>query len=615
MLMSRPTALLLIAAAALVPAARAPAQAPPAVPPTVRPPAPPATQVDDPLARDVRRLLADGKAVEALALTEREFKTRPNDPTVRSAYLELRMAIARQAIAAQKFAQAQTILDQVVAAQPDHPTAGKMLAMIQQARARLDQALADAGDLLRLERFEQSSALLAQTAGLVPDQPHRWQQAWLTAAVGAGDDHYLMRNYEAALPFYTQALELSAGHDNVREDLLWRWSHCYAMNLARTADVPRSQGHWAEIIDQAKDRFSASKAELLGQFLIALGRENLGDYGQAIPAYRQLLGPAAPPRQPTLPPQREAALLRTKTIEYVDGLNRGDQINRRGGAWAAVLPGDPLTRQTARVVVTAHNDLAARRVLEAVTYHAPRLARYLGGGPEDLNWDVDYRVIVQPTREADAHLAGLAVPSYTRIVSQGGRLVRHETVCWQADPLLLGATVPHELTHVLLSRLAGYPPVPLAIDEGMAIHAETTARYLMFHRTLIESGGPKLTVAQLLAADALPAPKLRAAFYAECYSLVAWLLTQRDPAPPAASASPAGPGTTPPPAPPGRAAGGETVAPVARIVELCRQTRQMPPTAALLKVYGFPDMATAEKAYRTFLEDQGLLRPAVPAGP
>jgi len=175
--------------------------------------------------------------------------------------------------------------------------------------------------------------------------------------------------------------------------------------------------------------------------------------------------------------------------------------------------------------------------------------------------------------------------------------------------------------------------VPLAIDEGMAIHAETTARYLMFHRALLESGGAKLTVAQLLAVENLPPLNQRPAFYAECYNLVAWLLTQRDPGP-----------VAPPPSPPGRGAGGEgaspspsqgegrgeglppapglvasanqgaAVPPAARVVELCRLTHQIPPAVALLQVYKFPDLATAEKAYRTFLEDQGLIRPA-PAAP
>ena len=45
----------------------------------------------------------------------------------------------------------------------------------------------------------------------------------------------------------------------------------------------------------------------------------------------------------------------------------------------------------------------------------------------------------------------------------------------------------------------------------------------------------------------------------------------------------------------------------AKVIEMCRLTAQTQPTAALVKVYQIPDLPTAEKAYRTFVEDQGLL--------
>ena len=131
--------------------------------------------------------------------------------------------------------------------------------------------------------------------------------------------------------------------------------------------------------------------------------------------------------------------------------------------------------------------------------------------------------------KGDAETTDLFVPSYTRIQSSKGTLLKHWTVFIQSDPLLLGATVPHELCHVLTSKLAGYPPVPLALDEGLAIHAETTARYLMFHRAVADSGGAVLTVAQLLAAEKLPPVGQRARFYGECYNLVAWLMTRGKP--------------------------------------------------------------------------------------
>ena len=557
-------------------------EAQPAAPPTTQSAAVPA---DSALANLVRTMLAQGQVVEAMQTTDQQLRAAPKDPVVRAVYAELRMSLAHQAIAAQRFSQAEQLLKQVVAAQPDHPSAGKMIKVIEDARGGVDQALNDAEQLIRLERFEQAAGLLAQVAGLIPDQPQRWKSSWLIAAVGAGDDHYILHNYEAALPFYTQAIELGGGEGPGSDALLWRWSHCYAMNLARTADLRRSAKQWSLIIEQAKDHFAAAHADILGHFIVGLGRYNLGEFAESADALREVVvgpgggeggdGRALTPGEIA---QRQALALRTKAIVQVDGMNRANLIDRRTGAWAIVLPGDPAVRRGPGVIVTAPSDLIARRVAEAIAYHAPRLAAYLGGGEADLKWTVDYSVIVQAS--PDASLGDGSINSYTRIRSSLEHvLLKHETVCSQSDPLLIGATVPHELTHVLISRLAGYPPVPLAIDEGLAIHAETTARYLMFRRSLVESGGATMTVGQLLAANSLPPIGQRARFYGECYNLVAWLLTRGKPA---------------------------------KVIDLCRRTSSVSPVDALLKTYEFPDLATAEKAYRTFLVDQGLVRNLVP---
>ncbi len=156
---------------------------------------------DHPLVRQVRELLAQGKAADALTLTAEQHQAKPGDATVLAVYTGLRMSIARQAISAQKFADAEKLLQQVADAQPGHKSAPEMLKHIRAARSRVPQALSDAGQLLRIERFEQAAILLAQAAGLTPSDSAKWKEPWLTAAIGAGDDHYLMRNYTAALPF------------------------------------------------------------------------------------------------------------------------------------------------------------------------------------------------------------------------------------------------------------------------------------------------------------------------------------------------------------------------------------------------------------------------------
>ena len=129
-----------------------------------------------------------------------------------------------------------------------------------------------------------------------------------------------------------------------------------------------------------------------------------------------------------------------------------------------------------------------------------------------------------------------------------------------------------------MAKLTGYVQIPMALDEGLAIQAETTPRYLMFRRELLNTGGPKFTSAQLLAMDKMPAGLPQTHTYGEFYNLVAWLLTRDKPA---------------------------------KVVALARAAGLDRPHAmdALVKLYGFDSAAAAEQAYRTFLEDQRLLRP------
>ncbi|MCG3178827.1 MAG: hypothetical protein BIFFINMI_01157 [Phycisphaerae bacterium] len=540
---------------------------------------------DDPAVRQVHSLLAAGKIADALKLTDERRTAAPADAAARALYVQLRMSIVRQALADQQFNEAEVLLRQVLSVTPDDANVARMVATIEAARGRLNASLADARQLLRVERFEQAAALLRQAAGLVPDQPQLWRDDWFAALMGAADDHYIMQNYGSALSFYTQAIDLRAAPGQpgqpradaaaLGEQVLWRWCHCYAMNLAYTAAIQRSPQQWQGILDQIKPNFEAARAVILGKFVTALGRENLGQLPESIALYRELLGGRAPADDASRTPAQTAAVLRAAATDYVDTLSRADTIERRGGAWATVLPGAAVQRNGRWVNVEAHNDLAARRIVETVDYHAPRLVAYLGGAQADLDWKMPYTIALEP-KMGGGSLTDLGIPSYTIIDTRGNKLVAHKSVCYQTDPLLLGATIPHELSHALIHRLAAYADVPLAIDEGLAIHAETTARYVMFRRELVRRGGPQLTVAQLLSADKMP-PAGRAAFYAECYNLVAWLISR---------------GGGPP-----------------RVVAMCRLTAQMPPVAALLKAYNFPDLASAEASYHAFLVAQGLLAP------
>ena len=92
---------------------------------------------------------------------------------------------------------------------------------------------------------------------------------------------------------------------------------------------------------------------------------------------------------------------------------------------------------------------------------------------------------------------------------------------FQADPWLLSSTLPHELTHLLITEMTRGSGPPLAIDEGVALQAEPAARRLMY-RLRLDAAVPAPTA--LLAAEQ-PPPDVEV-FYAEAGALTGWLLDE-----------------------------------------------------------------------------------------
>jgi hypothetical protein len=92
---------------------------------------------------------------------------------------------------------------------------------------------------------------------------------------------------------------------------------------------------------------------------------------------------------------------------------------------------------------------------------------------------------------------------------------------FQRDPWLLNSTLAHELTHMVAAEACQPEVLPLALDEGLALQAEPPARRLMYRRLLDARPPDPVT---LLAASELPDDV--EGFYAECATLVSWLLNR-----------------------------------------------------------------------------------------
>jgi hypothetical protein len=94
------------------------------------------------------------------------------------------------------------------------------------------------------------------------------------------------------------------------------------------------------------------------------------------------------------------------------------------------------------------------------------------------------------------------------------------------------ASVPHEMTHVVLADLLGGQQPPRWADEGMAILADAKSKRQLHERDL-QSGLAQRTAfraVELLSLDAYPHPSRVPAFYGQSVSLTHFLVSREKPA-------------------------------------------------------------------------------------
>jgi hypothetical protein len=114
--------------------------------------------------------------------------------------------------------------------------------------------------------------------------------------------------------------------------------------------------------------------------------------------------------------------------------------------------------------------------------------------------------------------------------NDGVRVVSRRMNLRVDNPLLLTATLPHEVTHIVLADLFIAQPIPRWVDEGLAVLAEPESERL--HRRADLKGpldaGRVFEVGPLMAMD-YPDPKDWRLFYAQSVSLTQFLVDQGPP--------------------------------------------------------------------------------------
>jgi tetratricopeptide (TPR) repeat protein len=472
------------------------------------------------LRAELARLLRGGSPEEAIRHAQAALQRRPDDPGVRREYITLHLALARNWLGTNQYDACLTAVEAVLAVDPRNGAALALQEEIRTARARAGQASAEIEELLRLELFEAALDRLKDLKSLRPDLAHalapRQQAAWL----GAADDHYLARNFNEAFALYEQVLALAPDSP---ADVHSRWAVSLALALSEShLAEPMDSNVAGRLLARAIDVLRQTNEPLVGLVAGGLLAERSGELIDAGRTYAEALG--TPWQLPPANRRREKiAELRQQAVQRVRDLYKATPTRRRDGLWAVALPNVWKQRQTPHFEISARSDVIAARVAEVLELHYPRLAAWLGVARTEA-WDPRLAVRVHATQQDLRQSTGTQgityAVSHTRL--QGGRVVQRELQVFQADPWLLSATLPHELTHALLVEAWREATPPLAVDEGLALQAEPPARRLMYRRLL---GGRAPEPGALLATVQLPAELER--FYAQCDALTGWLLDRQ----------------------------------------------------------------------------------------
>ena len=110
--------------------------------------------------------------------------------------------------------------------------------------------------------------------------------------------------------------------------------------------------------------------------------------------------------------------------------------------------------------------------------------------------------------------------------------VKRRQIDFRGDSQHGPASVPHEMTHVILADLLGGRQPPRWADEGMALLADSNAKRQLHERDF-QSGLAQRTAfraIELLSLDAYPHPSRVPAFYGQSASLTSFLVGREKPA-------------------------------------------------------------------------------------
>jgi tetratricopeptide (TPR) repeat protein len=147
-------------------------------------------------------------------------------------------------------------------------------------------------------------------------------------------------------------------------------------------------------------------------------------------------------------------------------------------------------------------------------------------------WSPRCVVYLHPTVKGYTAATGAAAysPGHSTISLDQGRVVQRRVDLRCDDSAMLTATLPHEMTHIVLAGHFGRHLVPRWADEGMAVLSETRERIdlLLGKLSAYRNEGTLFHVGEMMRMEDYPAARRIGPFYAQAVSVVEFLCKKKD---------------------------------------------------------------------------------------
>jgi hypothetical protein len=175
--------------------------------------------------------------------------------------------------------------------------------------------------------------------------------------------------------------------------------------------------------------------------------------------------------------------------------------------------------------------LAERAAAVAESVRAAQAKRWKSSATR-APWTPRCDLYLYPTARTYAEATGQPEmsPGLSTLSNNGVRILSRRMNLRADNPLLLTATLPHEITHIVLADLFIAQPIPRWADEGIAVLAEPATEQRLRQSDLKEplDAGNVFQVGKLMTMDCPNAKDWRL-FYAQSVSLTLFLVEQGPP--------------------------------------------------------------------------------------